>query len=56
MEEPNKQQGPQKDICDYPQYLIDHYWGSINYVFELNKSSEIKAGLILSHLIIKPKK
>ncbi len=28
--------------------LIDHYWGSISYVSELIKSSEIKAGLILS--------
>jgi len=28
--------------------LIDHYWGSITYVFELIKASEIKAGLILS--------
>lgn len=28
--------------------LIDHYWGSINYVSDLIKSSEIKAGLILS--------
>ena len=28
--------------------LIDHYWGSINYVSSLIKASEIKAGLILS--------
>ena len=28
--------------------LIDHYWGSINYVSDLIKASEIKAGLILS--------
>ena len=28
--------------------LVDHYWGSINYVFSLIKASEIKAGLILS--------
>ncbi|WP_233244004.1 Pycsar system effector family protein [Tamlana fucoidanivorans] len=28
--------------------LIDHYWGSINYIFSLIKASEIKAGLILS--------
>lgn len=50
METPEKPQVPQKqiDLCDYPQELIDHYWGSINYVFELIKSSEIKAGLILS--------
>ncbi len=28
--------------------LIDHYWGSINYVTGLIKASEIKAGLILT--------
>jgi hypothetical protein len=28
--------------------LIDHYWGSINYLSGLIKASEIKAGLILS--------
>lgn len=28
--------------------LVDHYWGSIYYVSGLIKSSEIKAGLILS--------
>lgn len=28
--------------------LIDHYWGSINYVADLIKASEIKAGLILT--------
>lgn len=28
--------------------LIDHYWGTINYIFNLIKASEIKAGLILS--------
>lgn len=28
--------------------LVDHYWGSINYVYGLIKSSELKAGLILS--------
>lgn len=28
--------------------LIDHYWGSINYILSLVKASEIKAGLILS--------
>jgi len=28
--------------------LIDHYWGSINYISSLIKASEIKAGLILS--------
>ncbi len=28
--------------------LVDHYWGSINYIFSLIRASEIKAGLILS--------
>ena len=28
--------------------LVDHYWGSINYVFSLIRASEVKAGLILS--------
>ena len=28
--------------------LVDHYWGSINYVASLIKASELKAGLILS--------
>jgi hypothetical protein len=28
--------------------LIDHYWGTINYVSNLIRASEIKAGLILS--------
>lgn len=28
--------------------LIDHYWYSIDYVYKLIKSSELKAGLILS--------
>ena len=28
--------------------LIDHYWGTINYVSNLIKASEIKAGFILS--------
>ena len=27
--------------------LIDHYWGSINYVSNLIRASEIKAGLVL---------
>lgn len=28
--------------------MVDHYWGSMNYIFSLIKASEIKAGLILS--------
>ena len=32
----------------HTEELVDHYWGSINYVFSLIKASEVKAGLILS--------
>ncbi|MDP3313958.1 Pycsar system effector family protein [Lutibacter sp.] len=32
----------------HTEELVDHYWGSINYVSGLIKASEIKAGLILS--------
>jgi len=32
----------------HTEELVDHYWGSINYVFGLIKASELKAGLILS--------
>ncbi|GLU44590.1 Pycsar system effector family protein [Allomuricauda sp. NBRC 101325] len=32
----------------HAEELVDHYWGSINYVLGLIRSSEIKAGLILS--------
>lgn len=28
--------------------LIDHYWGSINYIADLIKAAEIKAGFILT--------
>jgi hypothetical protein len=28
--------------------LVDHYWASISYMQDLIKSSELKAGLILS--------
>ena len=28
--------------------MVDHYWGSMNYVFSLIKASEIKAGLLLT--------
>lgn len=37
-----------KTTRDHTEDLVDHYWGSINYVFGLIKASEIKAGLILS--------
>jgi len=56
MEEP---QGPQQledqvllkkpsEIGGHAEELVDHYWGSINYVANLIRASEIKAGLILS--------
>jgi len=32
----------------HAEELVDHYWGSINYVLGLIRASEIKAGLILS--------
>lgn len=37
-----------KGESPHTEELVDHYWGSINYVFSLIKASEIKAGLILS--------
>lgn len=37
-----------KGYSAHTEELVDHYWGSINYVFGLIKASEIKAGLILS--------
>lgn len=38
---------PQK-VGAHTEELVDHYWGSINYVSSLIRASEIKAGLILS--------
>ncbi|SEK35807.1 hypothetical protein SAMN04488008_101333 [Maribacter orientalis] len=32
----------------HAEELVDHYWGTINYVSSLIKASELKAGLILS--------
>jgi hypothetical protein len=37
-----------KGESSHTEELVDHYWGSINYVLSLIKASEIKAGLILS--------
>jgi len=37
-----------KKIKDHTEELVDHYWGTINYLTNLIKGSEIKAGLILS--------
>ncbi len=38
----------QMESLGHREELVDHYWGSINYVFSLIKASEVKAGLILS--------
>ncbi len=32
----------------HAEELVDHYWGSINYILGLIRASEVKAGLILS--------
>ncbi len=32
----------------HAEELVDHYWGSINYVLGLIRASEVKAGLILT--------
>ncbi|WP_178987928.1 Pycsar system effector family protein [Winogradskyella schleiferi] len=32
----------------HTEELVDHYWGTINYLTDLIKASELKAGLILS--------
>jgi hypothetical protein len=43
------QDNPQQTIKNkHTDDLIDHYWGSVNYISSLIKASEIKAGLILS--------
>ncbi|MGB5668265.1 MAG: Pycsar system effector family protein [Maribacter sp.] len=36
------------DVGGYAEEMVDHYWGSINYMSNLIRASEIKAGLILS--------
>jgi hypothetical protein len=54
MEQEQPQHQEEKEIIEpriknkHTDDLIDHYWGSINYIFSLIKASEIKAGLILS--------
>ena len=35
-------------LTGHAEDLVDHYWGSISYIFGLIRASEIKAGLILS--------
>ncbi|MBT8322417.1 MAG: hypothetical protein KJO94_02970, partial [Eudoraea sp.] len=37
-----------EESLGHREELVDHYWGSINYVFSLIRASEVKAGLILS--------
>ena len=44
----SSQTGKQLNPSPHREDLVRHYWGSINYVAGLIKSSEIKAGLILS--------
>lgn len=50
----NKEDLPEKFIpaeqprSSHIEDMVDHYWFSINYVASLIKSSELKAGLILS--------
>jgi hypothetical protein len=42
---------PMQEVEESPGHaeeLVDHYWGSINYVLDLIRASEVKAGLILS--------
>ncbi len=48
--EATKSNKPIKKVIqrDHTEDLVDHYWGSIGYVFGLIKASELKAGLILS--------
>ncbi|MCW8982272.1 Pycsar system effector family protein [Altibacter sp.] len=53
MEDPEKPKTPNKNSQapvknEHLADLVDHYWGSINYVTSLIKASELKAGLILS--------
>jgi hypothetical protein len=53
MEQKEQSKTPKKSIpkvarAPHTEDLVDHYWGSINYVTSLIKASELKAGLILS--------
>jgi hypothetical protein len=56
MEEPEKKPLPETENIvsqiveskGHAEELVDHYWGSINYVLGLIRASEVKAGLILS--------
>ena len=53
MDQANKPKVTKKSLPkgvtpSHAEDLVDHYWGSINYVTGLIKASELKAGLILS--------
>lgn len=55
MNQPKKPKGKDQVLSKKPskkhshaEELVDHYWGSINYISSLIRASEIKAGLILS--------
>ena len=53
MDQKNQPKAPNKPLpevirASHAEDLVDHYWGSINYVTGLIKASELKAGLILS--------
>ncbi|MEO6348349.1 MAG: Pycsar system effector family protein [Aquaticitalea sp.] len=51
MEEPNlpEEESSRPYIKNaHTEELVDHYWGSIQYISSLIKASELKAGLILS--------
>ena len=48
MEDPQKVADAVIAKNQHKEDLIDHYWGTIDYISSLIKASEIKAGLILS--------
>ncbi|MEA1786052.1 DUF5706 domain-containing protein [Arenibacter sp. GZD96] len=37
-----------KSRASHVEDMVDHYWGSINYIMSLIQASELKAGLLLS--------
>lgn len=43
-----EEQFPHAERSPHTEDMVDHYWYSINYVHNLIKASELKAGLILS--------
>ncbi|OBX24577.1 hypothetical protein LX77_03458 [Gelidibacter algens] len=50
MKEPEPEELSQRPFIKnaHTEELVDHYWGSIQYISGLIKASELKAGLILS--------